>query len=198
MSVPRGTVVGMTKTQYYTATTIDGYIADEHNSLDWLFAADQPADDGSWARFFGDVGAMACGSTTYEWVVAHENLLDNPSRWQEFYADRPTWVFTHRELPVVPGADIRFVRDDLVSVHAEMVEAAGDRNVWIIGGGDLVGQFDDAGLLDEIILGVAPVTLGAGAPVLPRRIEKRLALKEASASGGFAFLRYAVTSRSPA
>ena len=42
--------------------------------------------------------------------------------------------------------------------------------VWIIGGGDLVGQFDDAGLLDRVILGMCPVTLGAGAPLLPRRI----------------------------
>ena len=189
----------MTKTQYYTATTIDGYIADEQNGLGWLFSAEQPAEeDDRWEKFFAGVGAMVCGSTTYEWVIEQASLLDNPQRWQEFYADRPTWVFTHRDLPVVPGADVRFVRDDVATVHGEMVEAAGDRNVWIIGGGDLVGQFDDAGLLDEIVLGVAPVTLGAGAPVLPRRIEKRLALQEASASGGFAFLRYAVDRRSPA
>lgn len=188
----------MTKTQYYTATSIDGYIADERNSLDWLFAAEQADDETDpWPAFFAGVGAMACGSTTYEWVVAHEGLVDNPQRWQEFYADRPTWVCTHRDLPLIPGADIRFVRDDVATVHAEMVAAAGDRNVWIIGGGDLAGQFDDAGLLDEIIFGVAPVTLGAGAPVLPRRIEQRLRLREASASGGFAFLRYAV-SRPPA
>ncbi|UPK74953.1 dihydrofolate reductase family protein [Nocardioidaceae bacterium SCSIO 66511] len=184
----------MTKTQYYTGVSIDGYIADEHNSLDWLFAASRPAEkDERWETFFGEVGAMACGSITYEWVIDQENLLENPQRWQEFYADRPMWVFTHRDLPVIPGADIRFVRGDVEPTHAEMTEAAGDRNVWVIGGGDLVGQCDDAGLLDEIILGVAPVFLGGGAPVLPRRIEQRLRLEEASASGGFAFLRYAVS-----
>ena len=52
-----------------------------------------------------------------------------------------------------------------------MVAAAGDGNVWIVGGGDLVGQFHDAGLLDQVVVGIAPVTLGAGAPLLPRRIE---------------------------
>ena len=52
-----------------------------------------------------------------------------------------------------------------------MVGAAGDRNVWIVGGGDLAGQFADAGLLDEVIVSIAPVTLGGGAPLLPRRIE---------------------------
>ncbi len=186
----------MTKTQYYTAVTIDGYIADEHNSLDWLFAASGPAEeDDRWEKFFADVGAMACGSTTYEWVIDQENLLENPQRWQEFYADRPTWVFTHRELPVIPGADIRFVSGDVSDVYPQMAAAAGEGNIWVIGGGDLVGQFDDAGVLDEIILGVAPVTLGAGAPVLARRIEQRLHLEEASASGGFAFLRYAVARR---
>src|SRR5690606_18763446 len=98
-----------------------------------------------------------------------------------------------RDLPVIPGADITFVRDDVAAVHPAIVAAAGDRNVWILGGGDLAGQFVDAGLLDELTLGVAPVTLGAGAPVLPRRIEQRLRLEEAAASGGFAFLRYNVT-----
>lgn len=175
------------------------YIADEHNSLDWLFAADQPSEqDDGWEQFLAGVGAMACGATTYEWVVEHENLQENPQRWNEIYPGRPTWVFTHRDLPVLQGTDIRFVRGGVAAVHAEMAAAAGDRNVWIIGGGDLVGQFDDEGLLDEIILGVAPVTLGAGAPVLPRRIEQRLRLEEASASGGFALLRYAVARRSPA
>ena len=52
-----------------------------------------------------------------------------------------------------------------------MTRAAGDRNIWIVGGGDLAGQFADAGLLDEVIVSIAPVTLGAGAPLLPRRLD---------------------------
>jgi dihydrofolate reductase len=50
------------------------------------------------------------------------------------------------------------------------VKAADGKNIWLVGGGDLVGQFYDHGLLNEIILSVAPVTLGSGAPLLPRRI----------------------------
>ena len=71
-----------------------------------------------------------------------------------------------------------------------MAAAAGDRNVWIVGGGDLAGQFADAGLLDEVIVSIAPVTLGAGAPLLPRRIELRL--DEFGRSGELACARYAV------
>jgi dihydrofolate reductase len=79
-------------------------------------------------------------------------------------------VFTTRTLPAVPGADVRFVRGDVEPIHREMAAAASGKNVWIAGGGDLVGQFHDRGLLDEIVVTVAPVTLGAGAPLLPRRI----------------------------
>ena len=162
----------MPLTQYYTATTLDGFIADPENSLQWLFDVPR-AEVGSraWDDFIGAVGSMAMGSTTYEWILDHEHLLDNPQRWQEFYDDRPCWVFTHRDLPPLPGVDIRFVRGDVAAVHREMVAAADERNVWIVGGGDLVGQFHDQGLLDQVIAGIAPVTLGAGAPLLPRRIE---------------------------
>jgi dihydrofolate reductase len=161
---------GVTRTQYFTATSLDGYIADENNSLDWLFEVDRAEGDDSFTRFFADVGAMAMGATTYEWVLDHERLLDHPEKWRAYYGETPCWVFTHRPLPLVPGTDIRIVEGDPRPVHQEMTQAAGDRNIWLVGGGDLVGQFSDWSLLDEILLGVAPVTLGAGAPLLPRRL----------------------------
>lgn len=93
----------MPKTQYHTATSIDGFIADEHNSLDWLFEADNPPDKSGgnpFATFFADVGAFAMGATTYEWVLDHEDLPAHPERWTASYADTPAWVFTHRtDLP---------------------------------------------------------------------------------------------------
>jgi dihydrofolate reductase len=164
----------MGKTLYYTATSLDGFIADELNSLEWLFhvpAADDAEDhDTRFARFFADVGAMASGSTTYEWVIENDRMLDHPERWRHYYGDTPCWVFTHRELPAIPGANLRFVQGDVAPVHREMVEAADGKNVWLVGGGELVGQFADRALLDEIQLNIAPVTLGAGAPLLPRRL----------------------------
>jgi dihydrofolate reductase len=129
------------------------------------------------------------GSTTYEWILDHEFKGKDPSEWKWPY-DIPGWVFTHRELPVVPGAPIQFASDDVAGVHEQMVEAARDRNRWIVGGGDLVGQFADAGLLDEVIVYIAPVTLGAGAPLLPRRLELRL--EELTRNRDFAAARYSV------
>ncbi|MFC6826613.1 dihydrofolate reductase family protein [Halopelagius fulvigenes] len=183
------------KTQYYTATSIDGYLADEDNSLDWLFQfGDIEEIEGvndDYARFMDRIGAVAMGSTTYEWIVEHENLLENPEKWP--YED-PTWVFSTRELPAVEGADIRFVQGDVAPVHADMVTAADGENVWLVGGGDLVGQFHDRGLLDEIVLSVAPVTLASGAPLLPRRItDPPLKLVDVEKRGDvFAVLTYEV------
>lgn len=180
------------RTQYYTATSIDGYIADADNSLDWLFQFGQiESMKDHYPRFIERVGAAAMGSTTYEWVIEQENLLEQPEKWPY---DIPTWVFSSRKLPVVRGADIRFVRGDIAPIHAEMAEAAGGKNIWLIGGGDLVGQFHDHGLLDEIILGVTPVTLGAGASLLPRKITTPpLKLVDVQKHGDvFAMLTYVV------
>jgi dihydrofolate reductase len=184
----------MPRTQYYTATTIDGFLADPDNSLDWLFEVptETPGPPG-FAEFFAGVGAMAMGATTYEWILAHEAALDHPEKWTEWYGDTPSWVFTHRELPPVPGADIRFVSGPVRPVYDDMVAAAGGRNVWLVGGGELVGAFVDEGLLDELLLQVAPVTLGTGAPLLPRRLtSSRLTLREIGRSGQFALLTYDV------
>lgn len=181
----------MPKTQYYTATTIDGFIADPDNSLSWLFEVEDTSNP--FASFFADVGAFAMGATTYEWVLEHESLLDDPGKWSQYYGDVPAWVFTHRDLPAIPGAAIHFVSGDVRPVHKAMVSAAAGRNVWVVGGGELAGSFADAGLLDELILGVAPATLGAGAPLLPRRLTaSRLSLTDVERRGQFAYLTYAL------
>ena len=136
----------MTRVVYFTACTLDGFIADEHDSLDWLFEVPHADDDGSWDAFIGRIGPMVTGTTSYRWMLDH-HFTEHPEQFAEFYDDRPLWVFTHQDLPGVPGADVRFVSGDVAPVYDELV--ADGRDVWVIGGGDLVGQFDDAGLLDE-------------------------------------------------
>ena len=102
-------------------------------------------------------------------------------------------MFTHRDLPAIPGADLRFVAGDVAPVHPAMVEAASGSNLWLVGGGELVGSFADAALLDEIHLSVAPVLLGSGAPLLPRRLTSdRIKLRDVEREGGFVHLVYDV------
>lgn len=184
-------------TQYFTATSIDGFIADPDKSLDWLFQAESSADkEDRFTSFFAGVGAMAMGATTYEWVLQHDQLLRDPGKWHEYYAEVPCWVFTHRQLPAIPGVSLEFVRGDVRGVHEEMTRAAGGKNVWLVGGGDLAGQFADQALLDEILLGIAPVMLGGGAPLLPRPLPaSELALVQVAQDSSFVFLTYRLSSK---
>lgn len=180
------------KTQYYIASSLDGFIADSQNSLDWLLQFGE-GEGTSYPNFIRGVGAIAMGSTTYEWILHHQVCPDSdePKPWAY---EQPTWVFTTRSLPSIQGADIRFVSGDVRPTHQEMIAAASGKNVWIAGGGELAGKFYDHGLLDELIVQLAPVTLGGGAPLLPRAITTPLRLVGATTYGGvFAELHYEVS-----
>jgi dihydrofolate reductase len=129
------------KTQYYTATSLDGFIATEDHSLDWLFPLGD-VNATSYPSFIAGVGALAMGSSTYEWMLRHALTIKSHmgSAWPY---KQPAWVFSSRALPIVEGAALTFVRGDVAPVHAEMRAAAGGKNIWIVGGGDLAGQFYD-------------------------------------------------------
>lgn len=156
------------KTQYFTATSLDGFIATEDDSIEWLYPLGD-LNNSSYPAFISEVGALAMGSSTYEWMLRHADTVaaEVGSPWPY---TQPVWIFTSRTLPTIAGADIRFVQGDVRPVHANMRAAAGDKNIWIVGGGDLAGQFYDAGLLDEFIFQVGSVTLGQGKPLFPRRV----------------------------
>jgi dihydrofolate reductase len=176
----------MSRTTYYTGATLDGFIADEHHSLDWLVTQDiDQAGPMNFAGFDAHVGALVMGSSTYQWLL--DNHIATGGSWDH---QQPAWVMTSRDLKPVDGADIRFARGDVRPVHAAAKAAAGARDVWVVGGGDLAGQFADAGLLDDVLVSIAPVTLGAGKPLLPRRLDLRLV--ELDRNRAFVCARYDV------
>ncbi|MBO9646977.1 MAG: dihydrofolate reductase family protein [Variovorax sp.] len=180
------------KTQYYTSTSLDGFLATEDDSLEWLFPLGNLSNS-SYPEFISRVGALAMGSATYEWMARNAETVaaETGSPWP--YA-QATWVFSSRTLPTIGGADVRFVNGDVRTVHSEMRVVAGDANIWIVGGGDLAGQFHDAGLLDEIIVQIGSATLGKGKPLFPRRVlSPRLRLVSVHQMGtGMAELRYEI------
>ncbi|ROR89959.1 dihydrofolate reductase family protein [Nocardioides aurantiacus] len=173
----------MTRCRYYTATTLDGFLADEHDSLAWLFEQQhEPGGLGDFDAFVAGIGAQVMGATTYEWLQEHEPDWD-PGPGQ------PVWVFTHRDLPVRRDG-VRLVSGPLADHLDAILASAGDRDVWVIGGGDLAGQFADLGRLDEVLVSVASVVLGAGRPLLPRRLDLELLAHERN--GDLLVARYAV------
>lgn len=198
LSVGADNLNPMPRVIYHTATTLNGFLADDDHSLSWLFVvpgADEA--ESAFSAFLGGVGALVMGSSTYEWLLDHEGLLEHPEKW--YYTDIVSFVLSSRSLPPIPGADIRFRSGDVAALWAEVSEAAGGADVWVVGGGDVVGQFADAGRLDEIRVSVAPVTLASGKPLLPRRIESdRLRLESVAQAGQFAELVYSVRAGSEA
>jgi dihydrofolate reductase len=165
-------------TQYYCAATLDGYIAEADDSLGWLLGYEgsyegpeaEPgpmSGGGSYERFYEEVGALVSGSTTYEFVLDH---LDSDDEWP--YKGKPCWVLSSRDLrvPDADGVDVRIAAAEVADLHDEMVSAAGGRNLWIVGGGNVASQFAEAGLLDEVLVTVVPVVLGTGKPIFDRRL----------------------------
>ena len=161
----------MTLVSYYCAATLDGYIAESDDTLDWLLkyeghyeGADSDAEQGGYETFYEGVGALVSGSTTYEWVLEHG------SGWP--YAGKPCWILSSRELPKPDGegVDVRIVSGQIPDLIDEMLDSAGERDLWIVGGGNVASQFADHGLLDRLEVTIVPVVLGEGKPLFDRRL----------------------------
>jgi dihydrofolate reductase len=165
----------MAKTRYYAAATLDGYIADSDDGIEWLqtydegFAGSQQSVGDAMQSFMDEIGSLLMGSATYEFIQRHGN------RWS--YGDRPTWVLTSRDLERIESADLRFHDGEVDAVLNEAQDAAGERDLWVVGGGSVASQLEQAGLLDELQVTVVPVILGSGKPLFaepPRRPMKLL------------------------
>lgn len=178
----------MTRIVYATATSLDGYLADANNSLDWLFEVDGGDDAiAELEEFVAGVTVQVQGSTTYLWVLEHENLMADPDKWQTFYGNKKTFVFSSRaDLPLVPGADIVILNGPVIEHIDTIVNAADVGDVWVMGGGALAAEFAAIGHLDEIQVSIAPVTLGAGAALFPAYFDSsRLRLTDVHQTGQF-------------
>ncbi len=159
----------MMKTIYFAAASIDGFIGDKNDSLEWLFK-NGPTDISFIDEFLETVGVIAMGASTYQW------LLENTKGPWPYKV--PCFVFTHRKFDIIDGADIRFVKDEISACHKELKKSALGKNIWLMGGGDLVGQFHDQGLLDEMHIQTVSVFLNEGKKLFARRTEKAFKIKE--------------------
>lgn len=170
----------MATTVYYCASSLDGYIAEADDSLDWLLnyqgvfdheaaEPDPMSKGGAYERFYDGVGALVAGSATYEWILDHLDVAGG-DEWP--YRGKPCWVLSSRELrlPEGDGVDVRTANAPVDELYGEMAAAAGDGVLWVVGGGSVASQFADAGLLDEVHVTVVPVALGTGKPLFERRL----------------------------
>jgi dihydrofolate reductase len=195
------TVHAVGTVQYYCAATLDGYIADSEDGIEWLTGYEgtyegedaEPSpmsDGGSYEAFYDGVGALVSGSTTYEFVLDHVGEGGTLP-----YAGKPYWVLSSRELPTPEGDEVRIVNAGVNELFDELMASAGDRNLWVMGGGNVASQFADEGLLDELILTVVPVVLGEGKPLFERPLPRPIRLVGTRAfESGMVELRYLIWS----
>ena len=166
---------------YFTASSFDGFVVDEHDSLDWLTSR-QHDPDGPFGidAFMANIGALVMGSATYEWI-----LKNHPGPWMY---DQPSWVLTTRPEIVAEEHPVHMFSGEVTDVYPRIQEAADGKDVWLVGGGQVAAQFTAAGLVDQMIVTYAPCSLGSGARVLPVRSEWKLA--DSAVNGEFVCARW--------
>lgn len=167
----------------YIAASLDGFIADPQEGLDWLYKAEAELGEHHYDRFLERIRTVVMGRTTYEW------MMRAGVAWP--YTAQRSLVVTSRPLTERPAADVQ-TRDDVDALIAEL-RALDDGDVWMLGGGKLQMAFMERGALDEIEVYIASAIIGGGHPLFPPTGHKAtLRLLSAKSLGrGMARLHYA-------
>ena len=174
---------GRSTVTLHVVASLDGFIAKKDNSISWMDSSDVyekgATDDG--AEVLQSIDCYVLGSRTYE----HALQLGWP------YGDTPTVVTTNRKLPATRES-VEFYSGDLKKLVCEIL-APRYRNIWLVGGASLGQSFLKLGLVDEIRLMIAPVTLGDGLHLFGNSgTEERWHLKNIVAyKNGYVDLSYA-------
>jgi len=136
------------------ATSLDGYIATKDDSLDWLFKVEGEGDNGI-SEFYETVDAILMGRKTYDWIITHMT--------EEFpYKNKECYVFSRQENE--DTEDVKFIKEDIIDFANKLKNEEG-KNIWIVGGGDLLHSFIKEKLVDEFIITIAPTIIGEGVPL---------------------------------
>ncbi|MGL5722095.1 MAG: dihydrofolate reductase family protein [Brevinema sp.] len=164
---------------YYVASSLDGFIADKNGSVDWLEQIPSSGDNG-FGEFFSQVGIVLMGGATYRQVLSFG--VDWP------YQGVPCYVFTHHSHP--DHKNIFFVKGTIAEVVSSLPSLPKDKIIWLVGGYNLASQCWENNLIDELHLAQAPVILGEGTPLFPKKIPP-MTLIEAKKRGEFVISCYA-------
>jgi dihydrofolate reductase len=149
------------------ATSADGYVARPDGNLDWL--TERPAPKGFYGlpQFERSTDAKILGRKTFD---------RSRQMGARFSADAMHYVFSRRPPPASAPAGVHFVTES-VAAFAERLRTQAGKNVWLMGGGEIIGSFLDEGAIDEFIITVVPIFIGEGIPLLaPRHREVALGL----------------------
>lgn len=164
----------MTKILAYIASSLDGYIARDDGSIDWL----PESSESSYAIFYKSIDTVIMGKTTYDQVLT---FGDYP------YKDKKSFVFTRTNKD--NDGNVEFVFD-IEKFVKDGFPGAGE-NIWLVGGAKIIASFLNLGVVDEIITTIIPVLLGQGIPLF-QNIENELEFVKTERYGQLVDLHYKV------
>ena len=166
----------------YIAISLDGYIATEDDSLEWLFKIEGEGDNG-YSEFYNTVDTILIGRRTYDWIIEKEK--------GEFpYKNKKCYVFSKSEND--KNENVEFISQD-VAEFTNKIKRLDGGNIWLVGGGDLLHSFIKEKLVDEFIITIAPILIGHGIPLFNKNdFELDLKLKGMRTFNQFAELHYVV------
>ncbi len=158
------------KVVLYIAASLDGYIARKNGAIDWLAGdGSDPYVDNGYSDFYKTIDTIIMGSKTYEQII-HEL---SPNMW--VYEGKQCFVATTRDFD--QNSNVKFVKGNLGALVSALKEQEG-KNIWIIGGAEIIEQLVKENLIDEYIISVIPTILGNGIPLFKSGIpEIKLKLK---------------------
>ena len=173
----------------YIAASADGYIARPDGDVEWLNRRPRKVDYGMRA-FYPTIDTILWGRKTYDWLLAYYKKKGMKGRM--FDTNLANYVFS-RKPPKQAALGVEFVSEP-VKVFAQRLRGTRGKHIWMMGGGELIASFLDAGEIDEFDIHVIPTFIGEGIPlVAPRHrdVPLRLRLARKYPDGGVR-LRYEV------
>lgn len=149
----------MNRFKLYIATSLDGYIAREDGSLDWLYALPNPNQiDHGYTDFYATIDTVILGRKTYEEVLGFG--VDWP------YPDCTTYVVTSDENYQVKIENSQVI-NTITNEQVDLIKQQSKKHIWIVGGGKLITAFLNLGQIDEMIIAMIPTIIGKGIPLFP-------------------------------
>lgn len=146
----------MRKVVLYVATSLDGYIARENGGVDWLDSIPYPENsDLGYGDFYAGIDITLMGNNTYKEVLN----FDVPFP----YPEKTNYVFT-RNKDSSKAPYVEFIDED-VCAFVEKIKKEPGKNIWLVGGGQLNSTLLNANLIDQMIVTMFPIILGAGIPM---------------------------------
>lgn len=163
----------------YIGTSIDGYIANEDGTLEWLESTEVEGDNG-YSTLLERIDTVVMGKRTYDIVRGFD--IDYP------YTNLTNYVFSTS----LEGKDeyVEFIKEDVKTFMKNLKKQPG-KDIWLIGGGKLAREFFKENLIDEFQLAIAPVILGKGISLYTGGdIESKFTLAKVEKLGQLAMLHY--------